>query len=222
MHPFWLIAAVLVLSPFAGRLYLVRRRQRRELLALARKRNLKFSPVDLIGLHDRYYNLDLIRQGHGRHAWNVLYGSVETGLIAVFRYSYDLGFGVQRTSSQWWMAVLESPTPFANWRAEPAHDAPADTTGSTDAAEATGPAQPTSEIRVGPLLLHADRAATLTDLARPPVAAALLAMPEGCHVEAHGPLLALACPADDNLEHPERLIDALTTLAEATTRPTGG
>ena len=120
LHPAWLLGAVLISLPFVGRTYLDRRRQTRELLKLARRHNLKFSPADLIGLYDRYWNLALIRRGHNRHAWNVLYGSTEAGLVAIFRFSYELGFGLNRSARSWWVAVLESPQPFKSWQAEPA------------------------------------------------------------------------------------------------------
>lgn len=211
MHPIWLIAVLLVATPFIAREYRARRRQRRELVALARRRNLKYSPVDLIGLHDRYHNLELIRRGHGRHAWNVLYGSADTGLIAVFRYSYDLGFGVQQVPNQCWVAVLESPQAFETWQAEPVSATPS---GASE-----------GMTRIGPFHVRAARTSTLKLLTAPLVTASLISMPDTAHTEVRGPLIAIACAAQNDPSIPDRLIDALLALAGAlTTRdasPTG-
>ncbi len=203
MHPIWLLIFLVVVVLLAARLHRQRRRESRALVVLARGRNLKFSATDLIGLHDRYYNLELIRRGHGRHAWNVLYGSTDAGLIAVFRYSYDLGFGVNQTTRHGWVAVLENATPFENWRAEPALSTPADP-------DAT---------HVGPLHVWAEHADTLARLSAPRVAAILLSIPEHWSLEARATLLAIAAPLAD-AAGPERLLDTLMELADALRAPT--
>lgn len=116
MHPIWPVLALVVIVLVVGRGYWRRRKQARALIRLARSKGLTFSPVDLIGLHERYYNLEMIRQGHNRQAWNVVYGSTDAGLLAMFRYSFDAGFGVHRSSRHYWIAVIESPQSAGNWQ----------------------------------------------------------------------------------------------------------
>ncbi len=197
MHPFWLVAVAIISAPFIGRAYVRRHRQVRGLTDLARRCNLRFSAIDLIGLHERYYNLQLMRRGHSRHAWNVLYGTTEAGLIAIFRYSYDSGFGVHQSAQQWWIGVLEGTDPFANWQAAPCQ-------ATADSGTA----------RVGPFSCQADQADTLAKLAEPGPAAALLSLPDTWHLEASGVLLAMAAPGEDDASVAGQLYHSLQALAQ--------
>lgn len=197
-RPLWLAGVIVLIAPLVGRTYLHRRRELSSLSALARRRNLKFSTVDLIGLHDRYCNLELVRQGHNRHVWNVLYGSADAGLVTVFRYSYDLGFGVCRRSESWWMTVLEGPQVLKPWRADPA-----------GAAEISPPSE-----RMGPFAIHADHAATVADLRQPGIRTAIESMPADCHIEAAGLLLAAAIPFEAGPAAPDTLLTCILTLAD--------
>lgn len=224
MHPVWLIVLGLVLAPPAARMWLKRRQRHARLWQLASERQLKLSTVDTIGLHDRYHNLDLIRRGHNRHAWDVLYGTSEAGHVAAFRYSYDLGFGVQQSSRHWWVAVLESTALFDGWQARPAGppDGPSTVGPSTEGMSAEGACieekpftdESTAGIRLGPFLVRADHWTTLESLASPATKAIFLEMPYWWHLEARGPLLAIAAPAEEPAVEPGALIDGLYKLAD--------
>jgi len=203
MHPFWVVLVLLVAAMTTARVIISRRRQAVGLHGLARRHRLNFSPLDLIGLHDRYYNLDLIRQGHSRHAWNVLYGSTDAGLVAVFRYSCDVGFGVHQESRHWWMVVVETPYLHDPWRAGPA-----------DAAEPDGGGGGgENEIALGPFKVRADHAATLARLSDPAVTEWMRQLPPASRWEARGPLLAAAVPVDHDAETPDRLLTTACELA---------
>ena len=99
MRPFWSCLGLVILIVVGTRAALRRRRRLRAWRDLARKRRFNFSPGDPIGLHERYQNLDMIRQGHRRHACNVLHGPTPDGSVSVFSYSYELGFGMNRSDS---------------------------------------------------------------------------------------------------------------------------
>lgn len=201
MHWIWLALMLAVAGPVAGRIYWLRRRRRYELALLARRRGLTFAPFDLIGLPERYCNLALIRQGHNRHAWDVLYGSTPAGLVALFRYSYALGFGVRQNSRQWWVAVLERSRPFASWQAGPADGQNLGTRTFTR--------------QVGSRQVWSDREETLELLGEPTTASALSKVPDLWHVEARGCLLAAVAPFKDDMGTVERLLDALDALGAA-------
>lgn len=200
MQSFWLTVVLLASAPFLAHIYWQRRKNLRELSLIARRKGLNFSPFDLIGLHDRYYNLEMIRQGHNRHAWSVLYGSTEAGLLAVFRYRYDIGFGIDQDSRQWWIAVVEMPDLLPACRAWAATEEAAPEDGE----------QP----RPNPLAVRADRSETLERLERPEVRAALGRFPAGWQLEMRGKLLAIAAPVTEKGATPEQLIDEAATLAE--------
>ncbi|MBP7936304.1 MAG: hypothetical protein KA354_16820 [Phycisphaerae bacterium] len=99
---------------------LARRRQIGSVRSLSREWHLNYSAEDLIGLHERYYDLNLIRQGHRRQVSHILHGVTPEGLVSLFCYRYDLGFGVNQTGRQWWMAVVETPKARSAWIACPA------------------------------------------------------------------------------------------------------
>lgn len=203
MHPFWLVLVLLIVAVVTGRAVVSRRRLIKELSALARRRRLNFSPFDLIGIHDRYYNLDLIRQGHSRYAWNVLYGSTDAGLVAVFRYSYDVGFGVYQGSRHWWMAVVETPYLHDPWRAELGGTGEREGDSHSDANEAA----------LGSFRLRTAHAATLERLRDTAVTGSLDAAPVNTRWEARGPLLVAAVPVDRDPQTPDRLLTAVCELA---------
>lgn len=198
MHPLWTLAVLAVAAPIVGRAWWRRRIELRELARIARRRGLTFSALDLIGLHDRYCNLELIRRGHNRHAWNVMYGSVDTGLVALFRYSWQAGFGTRQVVHQEWIAVLECPAPLAGWRTAPA--------------EAQGEPLPTGS-RIGGFIIHADRTATARALCEPPLAEVFLSVTKKWHFESRGILLAAAAPFDGDWGVPERLLDCISSIA---------
>jgi len=199
MHRIWPVLLLVVAAPLVGRIVWRRRRQAHELTRLARRRGLAFAPLDLIGLHERYYDLACIRQGHNRRAFDVLYGSTDAGLVAVFRYRFDLGFGVEQVSKQWWVAVLESPRPLAAWQAWPADEPRLE--------------RPEHSARIGPLAVAADRPSTLDALRQPPLASFLTSVPEDWHFEARTTLAAVVAPFDHDFTVPDRLLASLAEWA---------
>ena len=118
MQSFLLILGITTLAAVAVIMSIARRRESRTLRELAGRQRLNFTAEDLIDLHERYYHLHLIRQGHNRFAWNLLYGTTDEGLVSLFCYRYDLGFGVDLTHRSWWVAVLETSDCHPSWRAE--------------------------------------------------------------------------------------------------------
>lgn len=119
MQTFWSIIGLVLLVAFAGRVVLARHRERKALKPLAVEHHLHYAHEDLIGIQERYQNLSLIRQGHNRHVSHLLYGSSPVGPTTLFCYTYELGFGANSESRQWWMAVVETPRVHRGWRAEP-------------------------------------------------------------------------------------------------------
>ncbi len=194
MSPLWLLLVLITLGAVSGAAAFRGRRETATLRHLARGMRLNFAGTDLIGVHGRYNSLGLIRRGHQRHARNVLYGSTDAGLVAVFRYSYDLGFGAGRTTRQAWVAVLETARAHRPWRlAAPdcwRRDA------RPDAPDA------------GPVPA-AEHAATLRRLQAPAIRELLARSPRGAEWEACGRVLALTAPADGRPETPERLLKML-------------
>lgn len=114
-----LVAGITIYAVFA------RRRQIGSVRSLTRGWRLNYSAEDLIGLQERYHALNLIRQGHHRQVSHILYGVLEEGMVSLFCYRYDLGFGVNQTSRQWWMAVVETNKPRPAWIASPLDERPA-------------------------------------------------------------------------------------------------
>lgn len=216
----WFVWAALLILPFACRAYLKRRREYRGLSTIARRLNLKFSPVDLIGLHERYNNLRLIRQGHSRHAFDVLYGSVEQGLIAIFRYNYDTGFGGHQLGQSRWVAVLESSREFGIWQAEPVLQ-PLSQAESLTAGESTANRDmPGGWVIEGSYRIQAAHAATLRNLQAAQMREAIQSLPANGGVEACGPLLAVVVPlaADRSETDPvvhDRMLEAIKKIADA-------
>ena len=196
MRQFWLILGLLILAGVAGRAVVSRRRQLRALRRLARERRLNFSPEDLIDVRDRYHNLELIRQGHSRHACNVLHGPTDAGLLTVFSYSYDLGFGPRRASAYWWLAVVETAGVHEHWRAGPANSAP-----------------PQDETQIDRFNIRADHEETLQKLIDAGIERVFQASPADCHWEVRGPLVAVAAPFGSVPEVPRQLLTTACDLA---------
>ena len=146
MQSFLFILGIATLAAIAAVMSISRRRESRILRELAGRQRLNFTAEDLIDLHERYYRLHLVRQGHNHFAWNLLYGTTDEGLVSLFCYRYDLGFGVDQTHRSWWIAVLETPRCYPSWRAERIAEPipPADQTPLLDK-EGVGEVQPQSD-----------------------------------------------------------------------------
>lgn len=119
MPPFLFTLGLILVGSATVYAVLARRRQVGSVRSLTRDLRLNYSAEDLIGLHERYYALNLIRQGHHRQVSHILYGVIEEGLVSLFCYRYDIGFGVSQAGRQWWMAVVETQQPRAAWMAYP-------------------------------------------------------------------------------------------------------
>ena len=197
MPSVWLVLATLVIAGAVGRIVAHRRRQLGMLRDLARRHRLNFSPEDLIGLHERYQNLDLIRRGHNRHVWNVVYGSGDPGLIALFGYSCDLGFGANRTAHQYWIVVIETPRVHHHWRALTA-----------ESAGLSG-----EHRRIGPFDVWADHPAAISELLDAGLESTFQKAPASYCWEARGTLLAVATPMQPDPQTPEQLLTTACELA---------
>ena len=198
MRSLWIILGLVALCIVVVRVLLLRRRQTRMLRRIADRHQLNFSPEDLIGLHERYQNLELIRRGHSRHVWNVVYGSTDAGLVALFRYSYDLGFGANCTTHQCWMVVVELSGVHPSWRACPA--------GSGAAGN--------GHWRVDRFDVRADRVTTVPELVDAGVENTFRKAPAGYHWEVCGSLVAVAAPLHHDPETPDRLLAVASELAQ--------
>jgi len=201
------------LAGLAGRIALARYRQVRALGDLARTEHLTFSSEDVVGLHARYHNLDLIRQGPSRHACNLLYGPTEAGPVTLFSYSYDLGFGVHQTNRQWWFAVLETGVPHDHWRAFP-EEKEAPEKKSMDLYVGAHWSTPGGRFgRLDRFRIDADHEDTHKRLTDAGIECLFRAVPGDYHWEVRGPLLAVAAPFDSDPQTPIRLLAAARELA---------
>jgi len=202
MQSFWFIIGLVALTIAALRAVLARRRQNRLLRGLARSRRLNFTPEDLIGVHERFCNLRLIRRGHRRHAWNLLYGTTDAGLISLFCYRYDLGFGIQQSHRQCWIAVLETPRNHARWYALLA------------ASEPQADSRPTAQL--AGFTIHADGGDTINRLCDAGLEAVLRNAAPADRLETNHQLVAAAAPYSRDIETPARLLDTTIQLARLT------
>ena len=198
MRSFWFVAGFVTLAVAALRAFYARRRQNRRLRDLARSRRLNFTPEDLIGVHERFYNLSMIRRGHRRHSWNLLYGTTDAGLISLFCYRYDLGFGTHQSCRQCWIAVVETPCDHARWSTLCACDSHADNHHTAEIAGFT---------------IHADALDTIDKLRDAGLEAVLQKAAPTDQLEMHHQLVAGAAPYSRDIAIPARLLDTTIQLA---------
>lgn len=199
MQSFWFIVGLFVLTLAALRAWLLRHRLNRRLRELASERRLNFTPDDLVGVHERFQNLSLIRQGHRRRAWNLLYGTTDVGFIALFCYRYDLGFGTRQSSKQCWIAVVETPYDHPCWLAHRTAD------------QSLIDNRPTTEM--SEFTIHADSESTI-DMLREICLDGILQTAElADRLEAHQRAIAVAGALSRDLETPTRLLDTALKLA---------
>ena len=182
-----------------------RHRQHVALRRMASLYGLSFSREDIIGIHDRFYSLNLIRQGHNRDAWNLLYGTTNTGLIAIFCYRYEIGLGVQRDQRRWWVGVLQSSQHRENWQARPK---------TTN----TEPAENDHNIEIMRFRLTTDDDAAIEKLRQNGIEAVLKQANPADHIEVRDDLIAVATPATGQTESPQRLLSLLEAIAQMPNR----
>jgi len=198
MQTFWLIPGILIVAIAATWAWFHRRRETRTLKELARKHRLNYATEDLIGIHERYQNLELIRQGHSRHVSHTIFGSTERGMITLFYYTYDLGFDTDRITRKWWMAVLETDNQHDHWRVQPAK--------MMKSAENTQ--------KIDRFILHADHQKTIDLLTRAGMEEVLKSAHENFHFEADGPLLAVAVADCNEIEIIDQLLATVINLSQ--------
>lgn len=197
MHLPWIIAGLLILAAAAIRSLLVRRRHIAALAEFARGRRMTFSPDDLIGVQQRYANLELLQRGHSRHVLDLLYGATDAGLATAFRFTCELGFGSQRLVEDWWLAVLETPQLQETWRAVPA----------------SHPLASEYPTPVGPLRVQFTHPRAGESLARSALATVLGQAPPDTHIEVRGNLIAVATLGDSSESAAARVLDDALRLA---------
>jgi hypothetical protein len=207
MSAFLLLLGLAILIIVAAATFLARSRESRALRDLAARSRLNFTAEDLIDLHGRYYRLDCIRRGHNHFAWNLLYGTTEEGLVSLFCYRCDLGFGVNQISRTSWIAVAETPRELSAWSAEHLAGTPAPPT-PTNSRTDTRP-----EICVGPFIVRADAEETIARLRQAGLDSFLAGQPAIEHAQACRQLIAVAIPYDRDPQTPARLLDTLHNLA---------
>ena len=182
---------------------LARRRQIGTVRGLTRDWRLNYSAEDLIGLHERYYALNLIRQGHHRQVSHILYGVIDEGLVSLFCYRYDVGFGVSQAGRQWWMAVVETPQTRPAWMACPTDEQAAFTVPYPHVRTIGGFAVGT-EIGDAESPCPADVEGALRDA------------PAGARIEVRQRLVAVALPFKPDAETPRLTLMAVRRLAGRT------
>jgi hypothetical protein len=87
-------------------------KRRRDLAALARKLQLKFSPPNDFKLAERYSFLSWLRRGDVRYAYNVLRGVYSGNPVIVFDYHFSTPGGKSGYDYYWSAYVLEMKTNF--------------------------------------------------------------------------------------------------------------
>jgi hypothetical protein len=221
--------AALIATLTAIRTVWLRRAETLRLRRLAREHRLNFSRVDLIGLHDRYHNLSLIRQGHSRRVWNVLYGAHAAGLLAVFRYRYDLGFAANRQTRHLWIAVIETEGDNGRWWAIPRHSVSGQHVSDKSKTSGhclksrllilTGPVAtftPTSGNRPESFSLFVPEAISPIAPEFHPIFPAAEKSAMSLHLEACGPLLAVAVETSASPALPTELLSIAADLSQGT------
>ncbi|HSW46058.1 MAG TPA: hypothetical protein VLM89_10860 [Phycisphaerae bacterium] len=200
MQSFLLILGLAVLVVVSAVTLITRRREAQTLRAFAARRRLNFSSEDLIDLHARYYPLAVIRRGRNRFAWNLLYGTTDEGLVSLFCYRYDLGFGVNQVQRAWWLAVIETSRNHPGWQAR------RDSAGAGDADESR------HRGRLGDFTLTSDQDDVLERLREIGIETFLREKPDLQYVEAHGQLVVVAAAYDRDPRMPAHLLDAVSSL----------
>ncbi len=203
IQPFWLTLGLAVFLAVAGRAFFVRQRERAYLQDFARRHGLNFSPVDLIGLHDRYQNLRIMRTGHSRHVWNVVSGMTPAGRLSLFDYGLELGFGFRRIRQRWWVAVLELEMAREGWIA-----GPADEQGD----------RPELSAKAGPFLVRAEHAITIQKLRERGIEDLLASAPPDARFEVRGQLAAVAVPAENKPASREQLLKTVMELGSCSAK----
>jgi hypothetical protein len=195
-----LILGLTVLVAVTVITFTARRRESRALRGLVNRRHLNFSPEDLIDLHERYYRLSIIRRGHSRFAWNLLYGSADEGLVSIFCYRCDIGFGVNQTHRTCWLAVMETTRQHAAWQAE--------------RRPFTDPLRTEQHERMlGAFMIRADEQSTLDRLPSVNLQNLLDEFPLLEHTEVRGQLVCVAAPCGNDTRTPEQLLEAVGKLS---------
>jgi hypothetical protein len=203
MAPIWIVLGGALLAWGVVRAINQRKHHRRLWRDLAGEHHLRYANPGEIDYLERFGNLALISQGHDRRIGCALVGRVDAGGVTLLEYSYDLGFGVRRSTRHAWVAVIETPQQHPSWTVEPAL-----------AVDAVTNDRQTMR-RLGDLLLTADRPGTLADLTRDPLRKLLddLARPASTWLEVHGPLVAVAAPFEPNPALPGQLLRTARKLA---------
>ena len=184
----------------ASRAWRRRRQQIRQLKDLARELGLHYVLDDLIGLHERYQNLRMIRRGHSRLAWNVLHGSQACGLVTLFCYRYELGFGARQIPRTWWIGVVETTAGHPSWHAD-----------------SSPPSGAEPSLKCPPFFITAQQDTILAELKSRNICSWLTNYRPDGSVEVHGPLLAVAVPLDERPETPRELYAQLIEFARKLT-----
>lgn len=207
-HPWLFSLILLVLAIAIGQGLWERYHRQRQLRELARRFNLNYSAMDLLNLSERYHNLSLLQRGHNRHICHILYGSHQAGLVALFRFSCELGLGLQRNQRQWWIAIVERDSDQPFWQAWPAdtnYQRPHATSGL--------------QTRLGDYLYVVDRPTSLDRLQQSQLPDILENGPSQCVWESRGGVVATACPCAFGDQDPAALLETVIAVARTLDKP---
>lgn len=202
MQTYWFTLGVVLLMALTGRAAAIRWRQTLAFRKLAKDYHLHYSPEDFIDLHDRYYPLTIIRQGHNRHISNVLHGVHDEGLVSLFSYRFDCGFAGNQTGYRLWIATVETDVFYPEWLAIPA----------------TTVIQPFQSIRsttkvCSDFTIISDNMESMDSTTRAGLEVILSRiMPQTC-VEIRRNLVAMSTPYDGSSTLPGRLLTATIEVA---------
>jgi hypothetical protein len=198
MRLFWIILAASLVAAVVIRGFYRRHRQRKQMHELARRHQLNYAPEDLVGVLERFSGLQLLNTGHSRHISHLVYGSIDGGLITLFRFSCEVGFGVNRSERQWWMVILETAQNFKPWRTMPIEFQQLHK----------------QQAPLGRFQLETEHEDTLAHLRQAGVCKWLEQMPSYFQYEVRGPLLATAAPGREKIRIPERLLESVYQLSQ--------
>ena len=104
---FILVAIAAVIYSFHAR-----DQRRKALAAWAAGNGLSFTPDKDSGFDDRFSDLDCLKQGSDRYAYNIMQGDWRDRGLTAFDYHYETGSGKNRTSHYFSAVILDSPIPL--------------------------------------------------------------------------------------------------------------
>jgi len=104
------VVAIIVVVLVLG--YLIARKRREAMAAVAGRLGLRFQPRKNRGLARQYRFLDKLRRGSNRYAFNILSGSYEGHDVMLFDYHYQTGSGKDTHHHYFSFFIMQLPMSF--------------------------------------------------------------------------------------------------------------